>query len=65
MTAHSDTAVYLDVIPLIRAHKSTSDTSRAILAVDHVLTIFAPADVLRATLVAALDALDAATAVEA
>lgn len=57
MTARADTCVYLDEVPLVRVHESTNTNGRAILAMDAVLTIFAPVEVMRATLVAALAAL--------
>ena len=57
-TPRIDTCVYLDEAPPIRLHGSTAPGDRVVLAIDPVLTIFAPADVLRATLVAALAQLD-------
>ena len=65
MTARADTCVWLDDVPSVRVNRlparDASDvTARAILSVADVLTVFAPVDVLRATLTVALAALAAA-----
>ncbi len=57
MTARADVCVFLDGVPPVRAHRS--DEGRVVLALDPVLTLFAPLDVMRATLEAAVAAIDA------
>lgn len=63
MSARADTCVYIDEAPLVRVHggpaRRGQDVPRACLGIDSVLTIFAPVDVLRTTLTAALEQLDA------
>lgn len=58
-----DTAMWLDEVPTVRAHTipsaAASPGTRAVLAIDPVLTVYGTVDVLRATLVAALAQLDA------
>lgn len=63
MTARADVSVWLDEVPTVRAQTLTSlagsGEPRALVAVDDVLSLFGTAAVLRSTLVAALEALDA------
>lgn len=57
MTARADTTIWFDRdLPTVRAR--AIDTDRAMVNIDDVLTLFGPADTLRATLTAALAALD-------
>lgn len=62
MTARMDTCIYLDEVPLIRVHQLGADADRAALAIEPVLSVFAPLEVLRATLIEALARLDAMAA---
>lgn len=67
MSARADTSVWLDdEAPQVRVNRLTAraddPTPRAILSIGDVLSVFGPADVLRATLMAALEALDAVKA---
>lgn len=64
MSARADATLWLEGdTPTVRAQKLTAmagpDEPRALVAVADVLTIFGTVDVLRATLVAALEQLDA------
>lgn len=64
MTARADCTIWLDgdEVPTVRAQAlaptAGTDAPRALVAITDILTIFGPVDTLRATLVAALAALD-------
>lgn len=64
MTARADCSIWLDgdEAPTVRAQAlaptADNDAPRALVAITDILTIFGPVDTLRATLVAALEALD-------
>jgi hypothetical protein len=55
----ADTCVFLDEVPTLRVNKMTTVDGRIAVTIDPVLTIFGPANVMRATLTAALTLLDA------
>lgn len=70
MTARADTSVWLDDdVPIVRVNRlnpSAGDPApRAIVSIGDVLGIFGPTAILRATLTAALAALDGLDTTEA